>query len=173
MGRTRTEVQDTPAEALRVWPSSAVALMLGAVGGLTTDLAVEAIHRARQLAAALDHPEVAGLLTLMLLHHARRAARTALHADARRAEETDWAQIVEWYDELVRLTDSPVVRLNRAVTVGEADGPPASAANARRPHDRAGQRRGAQGASGVGSRARAASWRASGVRRAYSAWAVV
>lgn len=31
-------------------------------------------------------------------------------------------QIVEWYDELTRLTDSPVVRLNRAVAVGEADG---------------------------------------------------
>ena len=31
-------------------------------------------------------------------------------------------QVVEWYDELVRLTDSPVVRLNRAVAVGEADG---------------------------------------------------
>jgi hypothetical protein len=29
-------------------------------------------------------------------------------------------QIVEWYDELVRLTDSPVARLNRAVAVGEA-----------------------------------------------------
>src|SRR5262249_44436627 len=47
----------------------------------------------------------------------------ALHADARTAEETDWVQIVEWYDELVRLTDNPVVRLNRAVAVGEADGP--------------------------------------------------
>ena len=31
-------------------------------------------------------------------------------------------QIVEWYDELVRLTDSPIARLNRAVAVGEADG---------------------------------------------------
>jgi predicted RNA polymerase sigma factor len=31
-------------------------------------------------------------------------------------------QIVEWYDELERLTNSPVVRLNRAVAVGEADG---------------------------------------------------
>jgi hypothetical protein len=31
-------------------------------------------------------------------------------------------QIVEWYDELLRITDSPVVRLNRAVAVGEADG---------------------------------------------------
>ncbi|MDX3190073.1 sigma factor [Streptomyces sp. MN03-5084-2B] len=135
------------------------------------DLAAEAIRLTRQLAAAIDHPEVAGLLALMLLHHARRASRTtgdgalvplaeqdrtrwdtalitegvailqralsrdrlgefqaqaaiaALHADAQDAAETDWVQIVEWYDELVRLTGSPVVRLNRAVAVGEADGP--------------------------------------------------
>ncbi len=134
------------------------------------DLAGEAIRLARQLAARIDHDEVAGLLALMLLHHARRPARTgldgrlvplaeqdrnlwdtgliaegvevlqtalghdhlgeyqaqaaiaALHADARTAEETDWVQIVGWYDELVRLTDSPVARLNRAVAVGEADG---------------------------------------------------
>ncbi|MFJ9623223.1 RNA polymerase sigma factor [Streptomyces sp. NPDC101181] len=134
------------------------------------DLAAEAIRLTRALAAAIDHPEVAGLLALMLLHQARRAARTApdgslvplaeqdrrrwdtgaiaegvailqaalardrlgayqaqaaiaaLHADAPRASETDWTQIVEWYDELVALTDSPVVRLNRAVAVGEADG---------------------------------------------------
>ena len=51
-----------------------------------------------------------------------QAAIAALHADARTASETDWAQIVEWYDELLRLTPSPVVRLNRAVAVGEADG---------------------------------------------------
>ncbi len=116
---------------------------------------------------------MAGLLALMLLHHARRAARTApdgslvplaeqdrgrwdtaaiaegirilqaalardrlgeyqaqaavaaLHADAPTAAETDWVQIVEWYDELTR---SPVVRLNRAVAVGEADGPRAGLA---------------------------------------------
>ncbi len=37
-------------------------------------------------------------------------------------------QIVEWYDELARLTQSPVVRLNRAVAVGEADGPRAGLA---------------------------------------------
>jgi len=42
-----------------------------------------------------------------------QAAIAALHADAPTAEETDWPQIVEWYDELARLTDSPVVRLNR------------------------------------------------------------
>src|SRR4051794_23335355 len=41
------------------------------------DLAAEAIRLTRQLTAAIDHPEVAGLLALMLLHHARRAARTA------------------------------------------------------------------------------------------------
>jgi predicted RNA polymerase sigma factor len=52
-----------------------------------------------------------------------QAAIAALHADAETAEQTDWVQIVEWYDELVRLTDSPVVRLNRAVALGEADGP--------------------------------------------------
>jgi predicted RNA polymerase sigma factor len=52
-----------------------------------------------------------------------QAAIAALHADARTAAETDWIQIVEWYDELTRLTGSPVVRLNRAVAVGEADGP--------------------------------------------------
>ena len=140
------------------------------------DLAAEAIRLTRQLAATIDHEEVAGLLALMLLHHARRPARigpggrlvplaeqdrsrwdvdliaegvdvlqaalardrlgefqaqaaiAALHADARTVEETDWVQIVEWYDELVRLTDNPVARLNRAVAVGEADGPRAGLA---------------------------------------------
>src|SRR5439155_18504354 len=135
------------------------------------DLAAEAIRLTRQLAAMVNHEEVAGLLALMLLHHAPRPARTgpdgrlvplaeqdrglwntrliaegvdvlqtaltrdrlgefqaqaaiaALHADARTVEETDWVQIVEWYDELVRHTDSPVARLNRAVAVGEADSP--------------------------------------------------
>jgi len=57
-----------------------------------------------------------------------QAAIAALHADARTAGETDWVQIVEWYDELVRLTGSPVARLNRAVAVGEADGPRAGLA---------------------------------------------
>ncbi|GAA1438597.1 RNA polymerase sigma factor [Mycobacterium cookii] len=51
-----------------------------------------------------------------------QAAIAALHADAASAAETDWVQILEWYDELLALTASPVVRLNRAVAVGEADG---------------------------------------------------
>ena len=135
------------------------------------DLVAEAIRLTRQLVASTDEPEAAGLLALMLLHHARRASRfgpngelvplveqdrsrwdtatiaegvdileaalardrvgeyqaqaaiAALHADAQRADETDWPQILEWYDELARLTDSPVVALNRAVAVGEVDGP--------------------------------------------------
>ena len=135
------------------------------------DLAEEAVRLTRQLCAQTDDEEASGLLALMLLHHARRPARTtetgrlvpladqdrsrwdtalvaegvdvlqsalardrlgpyqvqaaiaALHADARTAEETDWVQVLEWYDELVRLVpDNPVVRLNRAVAVGEADG---------------------------------------------------
>lgn len=140
------------------------------------DLAAEAIRLTRQLAAQIDEPEVSGLLALMLLHHARREARTgtggrlvplseqdrrlwdtrliaegvdllqralarerrgeyqlqaaiaALHADAPSTEETDWPQIVEWYDELVALTDSDLVRLNRAVALGEADSPRAGLA---------------------------------------------
>ena len=136
------------------------------------DLAAEAISLALRLTRVVDDPEVAGLASLMLLHHARRPARTrtdgslvplaeqdrslwdvgvitegvtllqralaenrlgpyqaqaaiaALHADAPSVEETDWIQIVEWYDELLGLTDTPVVRLNRAVVVCEADGAP-------------------------------------------------
>ncbi|WP_446666731.1 RNA polymerase sigma factor [Flexivirga sp. B27] len=52
-----------------------------------------------------------------------QAAIAALHADAQTVEETDWVQIVSWYDELLALTKSPVVQLNRAVALGEADGP--------------------------------------------------
>ncbi|MGY6501783.1 MAG: RNA polymerase sigma factor [Acidimicrobiales bacterium] len=51
-----------------------------------------------------------------------QAAIAALHADAPSVGDTDWVQIVEWYDELLRISDSPVVRLNRAVAVGGADG---------------------------------------------------
>ena len=134
------------------------------------DLAAEAIRLTRQVTTMTDDEEAGGLLALMLLHHARRPARTrtdgslvplaqqdratwdtrliaegvdllqaalardrlgefqaqaaiaALHADAQSVDETDWVQIVGWYDELLRLTGSPVVRLNRAVAVGEADG---------------------------------------------------
>ena len=51
-----------------------------------------------------------------------QAAIAALHADAQCIEETDWVQIAEWYDELLRFADTPIIRLNRAVAVGEAHG---------------------------------------------------
>ncbi len=53
-----------------------------------------------------------------------QAAIASLHAD----EARDWAQIAALYGELARLTDSPVVELNRAIAVAEADGPEAGLA---------------------------------------------
>jgi RNA polymerase sigma factor (sigma-70 family) len=135
------------------------------------DLAAEAIRLTRLLVLESDEPEVAGLLALMLLHDARRAARwdqtgglvpldeqdrgrwdedrivegvgilqdalakgrrgeyqiqaaiAALHDDARSADETDWPQVLSWYDELVKLTANPLAALSRAVALGEVDGP--------------------------------------------------
>jgi predicted RNA polymerase sigma factor len=54
-----------------------------------------------------------------------QAAIAGCHARARRAEDTDWAQIVALYDALVEVTQSPVVELNRAVAVAMAFGPAA------------------------------------------------
>jgi RNA polymerase sigma-70 factor (ECF subfamily) len=45
------------------------------------------------------------------------------HAISPSAAETDWSRIADRYRELESLTGSPVVRLNRAVAVAEADGP--------------------------------------------------
>ncbi len=53
-----------------------------------------------------------------------QAAIAALHAD----EPRDWSQIAALYGELVQLTGSPVVELNRAVAVSEAEGPDAGLA---------------------------------------------
>lgn len=139
--------------------------------GGRVDLAAEAIRLTRLLVRESAEPEVAGLLALMLLHHARRDARhdergdlvpldeqdrslwhtdeitegvriltaalarerpgeyqiqaavAALHDDAPSADETDWVQILAWYDDLLALTGNPIVALSRAVAVGEVDGP--------------------------------------------------
>ena len=58
------------------------------------------------------------------------AAIAALHDDAASAEETDWPQILAWYDDLVALTADPVrqdpaAMLGRAVAVGHIHGPAA------------------------------------------------
>ena len=137
-------------------------------------LADEAIRLTRQLHECLSQAgEVAGLLALMLLTDARRAARArrdgslvplaeqdrtlwdqtriregiclveralptgpvgpfqlqaaiaALHAEASRAEDTDWAQIETLYRMLHDLAPGPVVTLNHAVAVAMVDGPSA------------------------------------------------
>jgi RNA polymerase sigma-70 factor, ECF subfamily len=51
-----------------------------------------------------------------------QAAIAAVHAQAPSFDETDWPQIAALYGELVRLTGSAVVELNRAIAVAEADG---------------------------------------------------
>jgi RNA polymerase sigma-70 factor, ECF subfamily len=139
-------------------------------GGGRGELAAEAIRLGRALAELMpDEPEVHGLLAMMLLLDARRAARfrsgdlvlladqdrslwdtaqitegrevldraialrgrgayviqaaiSSLHAD----EPRDWDEIAALYGELSLLTESPVVELNRAVAVAEADGPEAA-----------------------------------------------
>jgi len=55
-----------------------------------------------------------------------QAAIAALHSEARSWAETDWHQIVVLYDALVRMADSPVVRLNRAVAMSHFAGPQAA-----------------------------------------------
>jgi RNA polymerase sigma factor (sigma-70 family) len=141
---------------------------------LRPDLTAEAIRLARMLsAAAPTSGEVAGLLALMLLTDARRAARVTTHGDlvplgeqdrarwdaaqiaegvglltsalTRRAigpyqvqaaiaaihdesasdTQTDWRQILGFYDLLMRLDPSPVVALNRVVALARVRGPQA------------------------------------------------
>jgi RNA polymerase sigma-70 factor (ECF subfamily) len=145
------------------------------------DLCAEAIRLGRLLRELMpDEGEVAGLLALMLLTHARRAARTgtggalvllpdqdrsrwdaamigpgqelvreclrrvaagaplgpyqvqaaiaAVHSSAPTADATDWRQILALYDQLLALTPTPVVALNRAVALAEVAGPQAALA---------------------------------------------
>jgi predicted RNA polymerase sigma factor len=136
------------------------------------DLSNEAIRLARAAHDLLpDDGEVSGLLALMLLTDARRAARSgrhgeiirldeqdrslwnevaisegvrlvthamtrgpagsyllqaaiaAVHDEARRADDTDWPQIVALYGALGALSDNPMVALNHAVAVAMAEGP--------------------------------------------------
>jgi RNA polymerase sigma factor (sigma-70 family) len=55
-----------------------------------------------------------------------QAAIAAVHSEAKTWEETDWPQIVALYDVLLRYTDTPVVRLNRAVALSRVSGPQAA-----------------------------------------------
>lgn len=51
-----------------------------------------------------------------------QAAIAAVHAEAKTADETDWRQIVALYEELLRITTSPVVALNHAAAVAMSEG---------------------------------------------------
>lgn len=54
-----------------------------------------------------------------------QAAMASIHATARTSAETNWTQMVVWYDILLQVAPSPVVELNRAVAVAMRDGPQA------------------------------------------------
>lgn len=137
------------------------------------DLTRDAVRLTRLLHRLLpDDPEAAGLLALMLLTEARRAARTradgslvplaeqdrsrwdrelvaegvalvsrtlsgtrrlgpyqlqaaiaAVHDEAARVEDTDWAEILALYQLLEALSPNPMVTLNRVVALSMVDGP--------------------------------------------------
>jgi RNA polymerase sigma-70 factor, ECF subfamily len=57
-----------------------------------------------------------------------QAAIHAVHADAATFERTDWSQIVALYDQLLDIAPTPVVALNRAIAIGEVNGPAAALA---------------------------------------------
>jgi RNA polymerase sigma-70 factor (ECF subfamily) len=57
-----------------------------------------------------------------------QAAINAVHAEAASIETTDWAQILALYDQLLAMSPTPVVALNRAIVVGEVQGPAAALA---------------------------------------------
>jgi RNA polymerase sigma-70 factor (ECF subfamily) len=52
-----------------------------------------------------------------------QAAIGAVHSEAPTAADTDWAQILQIYDQLLVVTPSPIVALNRAVALAEVAGP--------------------------------------------------
>jgi RNA polymerase sigma factor (sigma-70 family) len=116
------------------------------------DLSNEAIRLTRTVHAMLPtDTEVAGLLALMLLTDARRAARTgphgevisrtlpkgeigpyqlqaaiaAVHDEAARVEDTDWPQILALYDVLRGISSNPMVELNYAIAAAMVNGPEA------------------------------------------------
>jgi RNA polymerase sigma-70 factor (ECF subfamily) len=55
-----------------------------------------------------------------------QAAINAVHADAASIEATDWSQILTLYDQLLAITPTPVVAMNRAIALAEVRGPQAA-----------------------------------------------
>ena len=79
------------------------------------------------IAEGLRHVEGA-LVSRRFGPYTIQGAIAAVHAEAKAAAATDWAQIVGLYDVLLRADPSPVVELNRAVAVAMRDGPAAGLA---------------------------------------------
>ena len=99
------------------------------------------------------------------------AAIAALHDDAASAEETDWPQILAWYDDLVALTEDPVRQdpaavLGRAVAVGHVLGAAAGLRETDRLRDVLGERHRWHAVRGAPARARRRpARRRNGIRR--------
>jgi hypothetical protein len=102
---------------------------------------------------AVGHPRdregVRVLQSALAVHHSGRyqveAAIAALHDDAASAEETDWSQILAWYDDLIAITDDPVHQdpaavLGCAVAVGHVLGAAAGLRETDRLRDVIGER---------------------------------
>jgi len=74
------------------------------------------------IAAGLEHLAASATGDALTDYHLE-AGIAACHALAPSFDETDWARIVAYYDQLLVLNDSPVVRLNRAIAIAYAHGP--------------------------------------------------
>jgi predicted RNA polymerase sigma factor len=88
------------------------------------------IRLAEQDRTAWDHDQIRRGLSILGVAlrlspdpYVVQAAIAACHDLAPTWEATNWTAIVSWYDVLLRITDTPVVRLNRAIAVSELHGP--------------------------------------------------
>lgn len=72
------------------------------------DESIELLHRAAALRASGPYQI--------------QAAIAAVHAESPSWEETDWPQILALYEALLRMTDTPIIRLNRAIAVSHVSG---------------------------------------------------
>src|SRR5580692_5085534 len=82
---------------------------------------------ARLIALGFDHFTRCGEGTELTSYHVQ-AAIAATHARAQDGRATDWKRILELYDQLIELSPSPVVELNRVVVVAKVHGPEAALA---------------------------------------------
>lgn len=108
----------------------ALMLLQHARAGARVDAAGELVPLEEQDRSRWDAAGIAEGLELLAGTPVRgpygvQAAIQAVHARARTASDTDWREILAWYD---RLPATPFVRLNRAIALGMADGPHAGLA---------------------------------------------